>query len=77
MPEKPEPVRAISPSIARMNLKLAEVVKELVRDLDPQDLVEVLGGRAGSLLRADDNQNQNQNGSRVPRAREQAREQEP
>jgi hypothetical protein len=68
--EKTEPARAISPAISRMNVKIAELVKELVRDLDPLDLVEVLGGRAGSLLRADDNQNQNQNGSRSPRAQE-------
>lgn len=68
--EKPELTRAISPSIARMNVKIADLVKELVRDLDPLDLVEVLGGRTGSLLRADDNQNQNQNGSRSPRAKE-------
>jgi hypothetical protein len=70
--EKPELARAVSPSVSRMNVKIAELVKELVRDLDPVDLVEVLGGRAGSLLRADDNQNQNQNGSRSPRAQEPA-----
>lgn len=68
--DKPELTRVSSPAISKMNSKIAELVKELVRDLDPSDLVEVLGGRAGSLLRADDNQNQNQNGSRSPRARE-------
>jgi len=43
---------------------------ELVKELDDMDLVEVLSGRAASLLRASDNQNQNQNGSRPPRAEE-------
>ena len=68
--EKTELARPLSPAVSRMNTKIAELVKELVRDLDPLDLVEVLGGRAGSLLRADDNQNQNQNGSRSPRTQE-------
>ena len=61
MPERPEPV--FSESVARMNLKIGELIKAL----DVHDLVEVLSGRAPSLLRADDNQNQNQNGSRTPR----------
>ena len=49
------------PSVARLNLRIAELVK----DLDPSDLVEVLSGRASWLLNAD-NENQNQNqGSRA------------
>jgi hypothetical protein len=46
-------------TIVRLNYRIAELVK----DLDPADLVEVLSGRASWLLDADDNQNQNQ-GSR-------------
>jgi hypothetical protein len=42
------------PSVARLNLRIAELVK----DLDPGDLVEVLSGRASWLLDADNNQNQ-------------------
>jgi hypothetical protein len=48
------------PSVLRLNLRIAELVK----DLDPQDLVEVLSGRASWLLHEDQNQNQNQ-GSRA------------
>jgi len=48
-------------SIARLNLEIAH----LVQRLDPQDFVEVLSGRQSWLLNADDNQNQNQNGSRA------------
>jgi hypothetical protein len=51
--------------ITRLNLRIVELVKQL----DPHDLIEVFSGRASSLLRASDNQNQNQNGSRQPRAR--------
>jgi hypothetical protein len=48
-------------SVVRLNLRVAELVKEL----DPSDLVEVLSGRASWLLNAD-NENQNQNqGSRA------------
>jgi hypothetical protein len=49
------------PNVVRLNLRIAE----LVRELDPSDLIEVLSGRASWLLNAD-NENQNQNqGSRA------------
>jgi hypothetical protein len=53
-----------SESITKLNLRIVE----LVRQLDALDLIEIFSGRASSLLRASDNQNQNQNGSRQPRA---------
>jgi gamma-glutamyl:cysteine ligase YbdK (ATP-grasp superfamily) len=55
-----ESTSAAPASIARLNLRIADLVK----DLDTADLVEVLAGRASWLLAADDNQNQNQ-GSRA------------
>lgn len=55
MPAAEEPV-----SITRLNLQIAELVKKL----DPADLVEALSGRAAWLVGAED-QNQNQNGSRL------------
>jgi hypothetical protein len=61
--EKPNPTAV---AITELNVKVAELVK----NLGPHEIVEVLSGRASTLLRADDNQNQNQNGSRSPRAPE-------
>jgi hypothetical protein len=58
--EQPSPTAS---AIAELNVKVAD----LVRNLGPHEIVEVLSGRASTLLRADDNQNQNQNGSRAPR----------
>jgi hypothetical protein len=48
-----------NPEVERLNLDIAERVKQL----QAADMVELLSGRASSLLRAADNQNQNQ-GSR-------------
>jgi len=63
-PEQPGERTTTRSSITRMNVRIADLVK----DLETDDLVEVLTGRASSLVRADANQNQNQNGSRAPRA---------
>jgi hypothetical protein len=55
-----EPEAAVgSVEIRKFNLDIAERVRQLA----PDDLVSVLTGRASSLIAADDNQNQNQNGA--------------
>lgn len=49
----------VSAELRKFNLDVAERVRKLA----PEDLVSVLTGRASSLIAADDNQNQNQNGA--------------
>jgi hypothetical protein len=52
VPPVPDP----SPEVRQLNLDIADRVKQL----STEDLASVLSGRASTLLRADDNQNQNQ-----------------
>lgn len=56
MTETTPPIPDPSPEVRQLNLDIAE----RVRQLSTEDLASVLSGRAASLLRADDNQNQNQ-----------------
>ncbi len=55
---EPTPSVGQTPEIRKLNADIAERVRQLSSD----DLVNVLSGRASSLIAADDNQNQNQNG---------------
>lgn len=56
---EPDNITTQGVEIRRLNLDIAERVRQLSAD----DLVSVLTGRASSLIAADDNQNQNQNGA--------------
>jgi hypothetical protein len=47
----------VNPEIEKLNADIAE----RVRQLNTADLVELLQGRASSLIQADANHNQNQN----------------
>jgi hypothetical protein len=64
MAEQPQVSPQTNTSIQRLNLQIAEMVKAL----EPHDIAELLTGHASSLIRADDNQNQNQNGGRAQRS---------
>lgn len=60
MPADNAPGESSNLVVEKFNFRVAE----LIRKLEPQEVVEVLSG-AGSFVRAS-NQNQNQNGSRRP-----------